>query len=157
MKAFDGTKIGRYKDLVGRRTGTKIYVHRFYSDYVVDIDYYKYLDLLGKMFPEMERKFNCLSWNKLTKEIKFFYSPDFDTAREPHIGEWVSISNDKTIRKGKSDLIWHHKWLWVRNNYTKFDAYESINWSELWLSKLKEPAKKTDKDWKKQLKKYKLE
>ncbi len=65
---------------------------------------------------------------------------------------------DSKVKKGHSNYIWHHKWLWVKDDYTGFDIEESYRWSEKWLAVLKEPADENGAErWEKQLERYGLE
>jgi hypothetical protein len=157
MKTFDGIEIKRWKNDIGKRIGSAILFHSSYRSYICGNSYYDALGKLRSDYREFFNKFNCALWNKATGETKFIYSKDFDTAREPHVGEWISVSRDGSVKRGISNRIWHHKWLLVRDTYVKFDVFESKEWSKKWLSILKEPAKKTDESWKEQLKRYGLE
>ena len=104
-------------------------------------------------------------YNKTNYQIRFGYSKDFLTAREPHFGEWIDIGNTKSsgwnnectiIGRGASSNIIHHKWLWVRDGTSLFDTVESESWSKKWLSIIKEPAKVSEQSWKDQLKRHGL-
>jgi poly(A) polymerase len=97
-------------------------------------------------------------WDAARPLIRFDQAPDFDTAREPHVGDYVIVDprNPNFVNKGHSNSIWHHKWLWVKDNYVGFDVDKSKEWSKMWLSKLGEPAKGTDVTWNSQLQKVGL-
>ena len=72
--------------------------------------------------------------------VSFQEAPDFDTAREPIVGDYVTVTLDGDVSAGHSNYIWHHKWLWVKNDYSGFDVSDSWNWSRTWLNTLKETA-----------------
>ncbi len=93
-------------------------------------------------------------YDRLTGVVRFDEAFDFDTVREPHVGNYVTIFPDGVVKEGNSLNIWHHKWLWVRDDYGGFDVDESKRWSEKWLSKVPEIAKGSDVTWNAQLKKY---
>jgi hypothetical protein len=78
-------------------------------------------------------KFNVVNISMKTPEVSFINSPDFDTAPEPTVGEWTKVS-PSGVRAGYSNAIWHHKWLWVRDDYKGFDVDESFERSEAWLT-----------------------
>lgn len=59
-------------------------------------------------------------------------------------------------REGDSNNVWHHKWLWVKDDYKGFDVDKAKKWSKLWLSKLNQIAKGTDKSFGTQLQKHGL-
>ena len=96
-------------------------------------------------------------WDHKTNLIRFDEVSDFDTAREPHVGKYIAVFPDGNIREGQSNNIWHHKWLWVKDDYQGFDVNKSMEWSKTWLGKVPEIAKGTDNSFKTQLQKYGLE
>jgi len=67
--------------------------------------------------------------------ISFIHSPDFDTAPEPIVGLVVTVSANGTarIRYPPDDpFIYHHKWLFVSDDYPGFDVVESKARSCAW-------------------------
>ena len=61
-------------------------------------------------------------------------SPNFDTEDEPTVGNYTNVNMDKdTLKTGNSNSIWHHKWVWVMDDYPGFDVQESIERSKRWL------------------------
>lgn len=70
------------------------------------------------------------------KKVSFIESKDFDTAREPQVGNsWCIDISTKKIKEIKSKgQIYHHKWMFVKENYDGFDVEESKRWSEKWQS-----------------------
>jgi len=148
-----GTKIHRYKNIAGKKVGRQIYVHKNYADEVLGS---KMLGLaqavLKNTMPEFQ--YNCVMYNG--GYIRFDSAPDFDAAREPHVGRYVSVNLFRARREqiGESNHIWHHKWLWVKDDYKGFDVAQSKRWSQLWLGRVAEIAKGTDKSFCEQLKKY---
>lgn len=152
-----GTPIRRFKGTVGKAIGGQLYVHKNYAAEVIPSEVIEYGEGILKRFdPEFE--YNCIMLDLKKDEIRFDECPDFDSAREPHVGNFIKIDlkGAKPPYKGYSDNIWHHKWLWVRDDYIGFDVDKSKNWSKLWLSKLEEPAKGTDASWNPQLARYGL-
>jgi poly(A) polymerase len=157
FKTRSGSVIRRYHDNVGKQIGNSLYVHKLYADRIIP------KALLNKANGIMTRSnpdfdYNTLMWDVKEKTIRFDEAPDFDSAREPHVGEYVIVSLDGKFppKRGKSNNIWHHKWLWVKDDYTGFDVDKSKEWSKLWLSKLEYPAKGTDLTWQSQLRQYNL-
>ncbi|MGL5715323.1 MAG: hypothetical protein ACRCX2_20060 [Paraclostridium sp.] len=68
------------------------------------------------------------------KKVTFIMSSDFDTAREPEVGDAYTIDLEKgtcKITRSKGQ-IYHHKWMFVTEKYEGFDVAESKSWSELW-------------------------
>lgn len=157
FKTKHGSVIQRYHDNVGKQVGHSLYVHKLYADEVIPKAVLnKALEIMTRSNPGFD--YNTLMWDVKQKIVRFDQAPDFDTAQEPHVGEYISVSLDGKFppRKGHSSSIWHHKWLWVKDDYTGFDVDKSKEWSKLWLSKLDEPAKGTDLTWRSQLRKYNL-
>ena len=143
-----GSAIERYKGLVGKRMGTRIYVHRQYAKLVVPPDA---LLSLTRAARAAKFGFNCVMYDWAEKSIRADEAPDFDSAREPHVGRTLRVAPGGEPGWGRSDSIWHHKWLWVADDYAGFDVEESREWSRLWTSLLPEPAKGTDRAWQSQL------
>ena len=151
IKTLAGTPIKRYKNLVGKQMGSQLYVHRNYAARVIPVNILqRATTALRKLYPDF--KFNSIMLDAKTGTVRFDEAPDFDTAREPHVGKYVSIDKNNTAREGKSNNIWHHKWMWVMDDYDGFDVEESKKWSQTWLSKSPEVAKGTDQSFQSQLK-----
>ncbi|MBQ2856665.1 MAG: hypothetical protein IJE78_06015 [Bacteroidaceae bacterium] len=140
LKTLKGSRIARSKYGVGKDIGGSIYLHKQYADEVIpeeDLNYAE--EILADTYPNFE--YNCIRWDYKTNKISFQEAPDFDTAREPVVGDYVTVDlQTGNVRTGHSDYIWHHKWLWCRNDYTGFDVEDSWNWSKKWLSVLTEPS-----------------
>lgn len=155
LRTKQGSVIRRYKDNVGKLVGSSLYVHKDYADQVIPKQILKIaLDIMTRARPEF--RYNTLMWDVKRKIIRFDEAPDFDKSSEPHVGDYVVVSLDGSSppREGHSDSIWHHKWLWVKDDYRGFDVDKSKEWSKLWLAKLEEPAKGTDLSWQSQLRNY---
>jgi poly(A) polymerase len=152
-----GSTIRRYHNMVGKQIGNSLYVHKLYADEVIPNGILrKAEDILTRSNPDFN--YNSIMFDPKRGIVRFDEAPDFDTAQEPHVGEYIVIfpNGSHQPRKGYSNSIWHHKWLWVKDDYTGFDVDKSKEWSRLWLSKLNEPAKGTDLTWRSQLRKYGL-
>lgn len=157
FKTKRGSVIRRYHNNVGKQVGNSLYVHKLYADEVIPKAILQKADkILTAAYPEFD--YNCIMWDVKRNIIRFDESSDFDTAQEPHVGEYIviALSGNQQPRKGYSNSIWHHKWMWVKDDYTGFDVDKSKEWSKLWLSKLDEPAKGTDLTWQSQLRKHNL-
>lgn len=158
LKTLRGSRIFRSARYgVGKEIGGCIYVHR---DYMYDVAPYdiidRALDILYENYPDFE--FNCIKYDSAKQRISFQEVPDFDTAREPKVGDYVIVDvKEHKCKFGHSDYIYHHKWLWVKDDYDGFDVDESCNWSKTWLSVLTEPADGNGEDrWNSQLRKFRL-
>ena len=139
LKTLKGSAIKRSTKFgVGKEIGGEIYFHKDYAeDILPDEVLSQALQLLEEEHPGFE--YNCLKYNPKTGVVAFQESPDFDSAREPVVGDYVSVNTDTgVVKTGHSNYIWHHKWNWVKNDYSGFDVAESWNWSKQWLSTLTE-------------------
>ena len=78
--------------------------------------------------------YNALKYNKKTGNITFQWSPDFNTADEPEVKLCILVKPDGTMvtTTPKKIQIWHHKWMWVGDDYAGFDVEESKARSKLW-------------------------
>lgn len=96
------------------------------------------------------------------QKVSFIESDDFDKVREPMIHKsWCVDIKTKEVKeiKGKGQ-IYHHKWMFVSDDYNGFDIEESKRWSEKWQSVLPKEVKSRigyKKYWDEYLKQYNLE
>ncbi len=133
----------RHKDSVGKDMMGKIYFHKNYAYDIIDKDIYdKALSILKDNFPNFT--FNCLCYNpKEPNIVRFDEAPDFDTSREPIPGDMIQVNiDDGSCKKSHSNQIWHHKWMWVKDDYSGFDVKASRDWSNKWVDILTK-----DDDW----------
>lgn len=126
-KTEKGTAIKRSKYGVGKDIGGEIYLHKQYESVVPDQEALKAAKAkLGDF------KYNVLKFDK-KGNFTFFNSPDFDTVDEPTAGKYVRVGQDGTLKHGETKSIWHHKWLWVKDDYKGFNVDESFKRSQAWL------------------------
>lgn len=143
-----GSPIKRYKNIVGKDIGGAIYVHRLYAEEVIPADLLAmYVSHLPNSF-----KYNTVVFNRREGTIRFDEALGFDVVREPWAGNYVKVTPLLTLVMGKTESIWHHKWLWVKEDYKGFDVQKSYEWSKKWLDRLHEPASGSMKTWQQQLK-----
>lgn len=168
LKTLKGSRIWYSKFGVGKQVGSKIYFHKSVWDKIVPKDIWEaalsvmdgekiHNDLWEKMgLNECEYETVCYDLNK-PAIIRFDTCVEFDTAREPRVGIMIFVNtNDGSIKIKHNQQIYHHKWLWVNEDYQGFDVQKSYEWSKLWLSKFEETASGYRHKWKEQLKKYNL-
>ena len=130
-----GTKIKRFGPWgVGKDIGGFVYLHRMYVRGLPDNIRARIVDAENHIYEAgfHINQFNTVKIGKNVDNITFILSPDFDTEPEPTSAEWV-LWNGETVRTGKSNQIWHHKWLWVKDDYPAFDVEESVQRSQEWL------------------------
>ena len=129
-----GTVIKRDGE-VGKRVGPQLYVHKDYADEKIPAAALaKARAAFGKAGLDWEP--NGVMYDKNTGVVRFDEAPDFDTASEPRVGRYFSVAKDGTTKEGSSNAVWHHKWLWVKDDYSGFDVNEAREWSREYASKL---------------------
>jgi hypothetical protein len=111
--------------------GSQLYIHRAYADLTKVLFPYPVLIWAASLFECLPDRFeyNCLCLGLHHKDVRFDEAPDFNDAREPHVGRWLRVSCSGKVTQGHSDMIWHHKWLWVRPEHAGFDVEKSRRWS----------------------------
>jgi hypothetical protein len=128
LKTKKGSVIKRSKYGVGKLIGGSLYLHRNYLNSLPGE--------IGKRVLDAESTINGFEYNalKIGKDnVTFISSPDFDSSNEPTVGNYVVVKNDGTTRTGSSKSIWHHKWLWVKDDYSGFDVMDSFERSMKYL------------------------
>jgi hypothetical protein len=107
---------------VGKEIGGAVYVHRDYEgtlgDRVQEARAHLPVDLT----------YQVVKLNLRTKAVSFVQCSDFDTASEPTIGDIVTIDVDGNARRRsqpRDPEIYHHKWLFVADDYPGFDVEKS--------------------------------
>lgn len=152
LKTLKGSIIKRSNKYgVGKEIGGQIYFHKNYVGRICPELYDIAVKMLKQGYPDFE--FNCLMYDKKKPNVLRFDSAlDFDTAREPSPGQMISVdTSTRTLTKLSSKQIWHHKWLWVMDDYKGFDVQASYEWSKTWLEKISHPSGYPEK-WKAELK-----
>lgn len=116
---------------VGKEIGGAVYVHRDYRSRLPEV-----VSQAIKQLP-VDFDFCVIKLTLKTNAVSFIQSPDFDSADEPTVGDSVSVAADGSVsrRRGLSDpWIYHHKWLFVEDDYAGFDVEESKTRSRHWLA-----------------------
>ncbi|HBJ34344.1 MAG TPA: hypothetical protein DDZ51_06190 [Planctomycetaceae bacterium] len=115
---------------VGKEIGGAVYVHR------------SYLELLPKIAFECSTLVSDMSTISVVKyseratTVSFIDSPDFDDASEPIVGDLETVTFDGKVSKRAQmadPYIYHHKWLFVKDDYLGFDVESSKQRSRSWL------------------------
>ncbi|MCO8123524.1 hypothetical protein NHH03_17385 [Stieleria sp. TO1_6] len=116
---------------VGKDIGGAVYVHRSYMELLPQI----VLECAQIISPKTD--FSVVKYAEKAKTVSFIDSPDFDDASEPLVGDLATVTfgGKVTRRKRLSDpYIYHHKWLFVKDDYAGFDVEESKQHSLTWLA-----------------------
>lgn len=156
-KTLKGSVVKRSKYGVGKQMGSQVYLHK---DYVSDVVPKKVWENALKVLSDADSDFeyNCVMYDTKTGNVRFDEAPNFDESREPIVGDTITVKPDGTVKHGHSNYIWHHKWLWVKNDYQGFDVNQSKAWSNKWLGTLTETADGNGIErWNAQLDRFNLE
>ena len=83
-------------------------------------------------------QYDVVKFNHLTEAVSFIQCPRFDHDPEPAIAAVIIVRADgtKRVREFRADdpPIYHHKWLFVADDYSGFDVEESKRRSAAWLA-----------------------
>lgn len=103
----------------------------------------RYESLLG---PSVDRAKKCLptgfqytvvKLHRAKQTVSFIRVVGFDTEPEPAIGELIVVRSDGSCRHmapPDDPYIYHHKWLFVADDYNGFDVEESKARSRTWIA-----------------------
>lgn len=126
----------RRHKLVGKKIGSKTWGH---IHYIGDIIPGSYIKTVLMICGETDIKPTIVRYDSAKDEVTFIESPDFDEAEEPLVGRSLSIpmsSDWKITNPPKNPLIYHHKWMFVKDDYSGFDVEESKKRSIWWKSQM---------------------
>jgi len=155
FKSEKGTtyKRGNAKYPTGKVIGGQVYFHKTALPEMPE-DVQRMFSKAIQQLPA-DTQFNTLMYEPASKDkparIRFDESLDFDTAREPTPGNYISVDSEGNVKSGKTNQIFHHKWMWVPEGYSGFDVNDSFNWSKKWTEKISRPSGYPDK-WDAELK-----
>ena len=127
-----------------------VYVHKNYAHLIphkIDMDIVKEL---AKELPQ-DFKFNLIRYFRTNnpdgfKQVTFINAIGFDSMREPILGDSYYVEKllnyrtnvmdltVKLVKMKKNPQIYHHKWVFVPQDYPGFDWKEAKEWSEKWKS-----------------------
>lgn len=121
----------RYKGIVGKSINGYVYLHKMYigllfPDLVDTVEFYE---------NQMNWTFNLLKVKIDKSSISFVNCTEFDTVDEPTVGTvWrLDLTNGQIVMGEYNHYVYHHKWLWVQDDYDGFDVQESKLRSFKWL------------------------
>lgn len=115
---------------VGKEIGGAAYVHRSYMEVLPSIAS-TCLSLLNG-----EAEYTIVKYAEKAETVSFIQSPDFNVANEPEVGDLITVTFDGKVTRRKrlpDPYIYHHKWLFVKDEYPGFDVEESRQRSLSWL------------------------
>ena len=119
---------------VGKRMGPDVYMHKTYlKDLPADVRKTIETAKLPENF-----SYEIIKYNEKTGQVSLIESPDWNEISEPTTGDSFIIKPDGTtkLHKAPSDpvkrMVYHHKWLFVKDDYAGFDVAESRMRSRIW-------------------------
>lgn len=116
---------------IGKEIGSAVYVHRQYED------------RLGQVVAQAKRwlpegcAYDVVKYNGHTQAVSFIQCSGFDAEPEPSVEAVVIVRADGTVQRRAVPAdppIYHHKWLFVDDDYVGFDIEESRRRSAAWLA-----------------------
>ena len=116
---------------VGKSIGGAVYVHRQYEHVLGDA-----LTIAKKSLPS-GFDYTVVKHNEINGNFSFIHCPDFDTADEPATGNYAVVYSNGNVKLHPAladPYIYHHKWLFVSENYEGFDVEASVRRSIAWMS-----------------------
>lgn len=115
---------------VGKEIGGAIYMHRVY-EYVLP----ESVKIASKHLPA-DFEYNVVKFVEKESCVSFILCPEFDSEDEPVVGDSVRIDakgSKRFFRQQADPFIYHHKWLFVTDDYKGFDVKKSKSRSISWL------------------------
>jgi hypothetical protein len=115
---------------VGKEIGGAVYLHRSCEEILGDS-----VARAKASLPD-DFEYAVVKLNLKTKAVSFIESSDFDFSDEPTVGASIIVHPDGRTRRRKQATdpeIYHHKWLFVQDDYGGFDVELSRARSQLWI------------------------
>jgi DNA phosphorothioation-associated putative methyltransferase len=116
---------------IGKEIGYAVYLHRDYEDRLGST-----VEWAKRHLPT-DYEYNVVKLNQRNDSVSFIHCPAFDIEHEPAIATIMVVNANGNVqnRNMPSDpYIYHHKWLFVDDNYQRFDVDESRARSKRWIA-----------------------
>lgn len=116
---------------VGKEIGYAVHVHRDYEELLGPT-----VEWANRHLPE-HYEYTVVKLNQRNDSISFIQCPGFDSEHEPVITAIIVVSADGKVQRRTTPTdpyIYHHKWLFVADDYKGFDVEESKSRSKRWVS-----------------------
>ena len=117
--------------VVGKVIGGAVYVHRQYESLLP-----KAVQKAKGALPNGFR-YTIVKYVMSDETVSFIHSRDFDSSPEPVVGDLYTVKCDGSTRfrrEAADPWIYHHKWLFVADDYKGFDVEASRARSCQWLA-----------------------
>lgn len=121
-----------------KKIGNSIYIHKSNLkelEALIDKNEFKQIYYIKENLLN-DSDFAIIKYNKKDKKVSFIASEDWDISREPIVGDsYTTNIYDIKLKIIKSKgQIYHHKWMFVSDDYKGFNIEESKQWSEQWTN-----------------------
>jgi len=139
--------VARRGNRIGKKVGTNLYIHKSAVDTLI-AEELKLVNQKKKHLP-VGFAYAIIKLDLSAKTASFLQSPDWDTASEPCVGDSITVKADNatSFRKATTKkVIYHHKWLFVKDSYQGFDVEKAKRWSEYWENHPHVMRLKADRD-----------
>ena len=131
VKKIDPSVKRNPKTGVGKKIGGDLYVHKSSENVVPNLKNFK--NKLPKGFV-----YDVVKYSEKDQSVSFIKSPDWNIAEEPLATTGLKVLSDGKIKELNINQIYHHKWLFVKDDYQGFNVEDSIKRSLAWLPLRKE-------------------
>lgn len=125
---------------VGKLIGGQLYVHEQYANEVAPIMGMK--DWLRRAIDiASDWDFEVVKFDPKVNKISLLQSPDWNTSPEPQVTAAIIVDQEQNTKRWNaptSGVIYHHKWLFVKDDYKGFDVEESKDRSRHWMKVMDE-------------------
>lgn len=121
-----------------KKIGGAIYIHRSNVD---SLDQQQ-LELVWERLEQLAKAdYPCNSYEVIKIKgdtVSFIECEGWDELREPIVGNAYNVKPDGSVKltkkREKNPQIYHHKWMFVAEDYDGFDIEKEKAWSERWQS-----------------------
>lgn len=121
-----------------KKIGGAIYIHRSNVDSLTQIQ----LELVWARLEQLARTdYPCNTYEVIKIKgdtVSFIECEGWDELREPIVGNAYTVKSDGSVKfttkRKNNPLIYHHKWMFVADDYDGFDVEKEKEWSKRWQS-----------------------
>jgi hypothetical protein len=131
----------RHKGDVGKMIGGDLYVHYSANDVLPQAALVAAENKLPEGF-----EYEVIKYNAADGSFSFIASPDWNTSHEPIVGDAYKVKKNGEVsvtRQKENPQIYHHKWNFVRDDYSGFNVEQSIQRSIDWYRDAKSDVEMT--------------
>lgn len=120
---------------VGKTIGGCIYLHRQYTSRLGP-EGMRIVEAASKILKEEDEHFanrwNIIKLDTNDQAVTFIESQDFDEADEPQVHWYIKIKDNYASHRNTTlgTCVYHHKWLFVDDDYQGFDVEKSFERSK---------------------------